>query len=241
MLKLYKNKLALNCLASDLENALAIAQASNGYALIGVLTKQFASPHQCISTIKQWSHSLNQAVSIGLGGGDPAQSQMVNEVAANCQVNHINQVFTGVNGASSVNPQALVNALVSPCGIKGKVKITTGFYSQNCPDGIVDIKTAIELVKDMGGKSLKYFPMRGLATIEEFKEVARICGQEQFGLEPTGGLSLDNIGQILQICLTAQVPLIIPHIYSSIIDKATGKTNIDQVKQFWTIARSIFG
>ncbi|MDI4740245.1 KDGP aldolase, partial [Salmonella enterica subsp. enterica serovar Kentucky] len=37
-------------------------------------------------------------------------------------------------------------------------------------------------------------------------------------IEPTGGISLDNFGIILQTCLEAGVPRVMPHVYSSIID-----------------------
>ncbi|MDI5434746.1 KDGP aldolase, partial [Salmonella enterica subsp. enterica serovar Kentucky] len=40
----------------------------------------------------------------------------------------------------------------------GLVKISTGPLSSRAPDGIVSIETAIALLKDMGGSSVKYFP-----------------------------------------------------------------------------------
>lgn len=82
----------------------------------------------------------------------------------------------------------------------------------------------------MGGDALKYFPMKGLAYREEFMEVARICGEEHFALEPTGGINKENFSEILQIALDAKVPKVIPHVYSSIIDKTSGETNIEDVR-----------
>jgi hypothetical protein len=41
------------------------------------------------------------------------------------------------------------------------VKISTGPLSSGAPDGIVPLETAIALLKDMGGSSIKYFPMGG--------------------------------------------------------------------------------
>ena len=43
---------------------------------------------------------------------------------------------------------------------------------------IVPIKTAIALVRDMGGNALKYFPMKGLAHEEEYRAVAKACGKK---------------------------------------------------------------
>ena len=40
----------------------------------------------------------------------------------------------------------------------------------------------------MGGNSLKYFPMKGLAHEEEYRAVAKACAEEGFALEPTGGI-----------------------------------------------------
>ncbi|WP_418658025.1 KDGP aldolase, partial [Clostridioides difficile] len=39
-------------------------------------------------------------------------------------------------------------------------------------DGIVPIETAIAMMKDMGGSSIKFFPMGGLKTKDEYIEVA---------------------------------------------------------------------
>ncbi len=49
-------------------------------------------------------------------------------------------------------------------------------------------------------------------------------------LEPTGGLDLGNLEEILTIALDAGVRKIVPHVYSSIIDPETGATRIDDVR-----------
>jgi len=83
----------------------------------------------------------------------------------------------------------------------------------------------------MGGNALKYFPMKGLSHEEEFRAVARSCGEEGFALEPTGGIDKENFETILRIALEADVPKIIPHVYSSIIDQKTEKTKVDDVRE----------
>ncbi|WP_368920961.1 KDGP aldolase, partial [Providencia vermicola] len=45
------------------------------------------------------------------------------------------------------------------------------------------------------------------------------------------GIDLENFPQILQIALDAGVKKIIPHIYSSIIDKESGDTRPDDVRK----------
>ncbi|MFK4567641.1 KDGP aldolase, partial [Enterococcus sp. UD-01] len=87
-----------------------------------------------------------------------------------------------------------------------------------------------KLLQDMGGSSIKYFPMKGLAHIEEYKAVAEACAKYDFYLEPTGGIDLDNFEEIVRIAVDAGVKKIIPHVYSSIIDKETGDTKPEAVK-----------
>jgi uncharacterized protein (TIGR03581 family) len=53
------------------------------------------------------------------------------------------------------------------------VKISTGPLSSQTPDGIVPVETAIALLKDMGGSSIKYFPMGGLKCRDEYIAVAQ--------------------------------------------------------------------
>jgi hypothetical protein len=50
---------------------------------------------------------------------------------------------------------------------------------------------------------------------------------------------LANFEEILQIALDAGVKHIIPHVYSSIIDKATGLTRPDDVAQLWAITKRL--
>jgi uncharacterized protein (TIGR03581 family) len=66
----------------------------------------------------------------------------------------------------------------------------------------VPLETAIALLKDMGGSSIKYFPMGGLKHRDEFVAVAQACARHDFWLEPTG-IDLENYSEILQIALDA--------------------------------------
>lgn len=103
------------------------------------------------------------------------------------------------------------------------------------------VETAIALLKDMGGSSVKYFPMGGLKTRDEFAVVARACAEQDFWLEPTGGIDLENFEPIMEIALAAGVTKIIPHIYSSIIDSATGNTRPDDVKTLLASVKKLVG
>uniref|UniRef100_UPI000B48C80F KDGP aldolase n=1 Tax=Bacillus sp. S1-R5C1-FB TaxID=1973491 RepID=UPI000B48C80F len=104
---------------------------------------------------------------------------------------------------------------------------------------IVPIKTAIAVVRDMGGNSLKYFPMNGLAHEEEYRAVAKACAEEGFALEPTGGIDKEHFETILRIALAANVEQVIPHVYSSIIDKETGNTKVEDVRELLAVGKKL--
>jgi uncharacterized protein (TIGR03581 family) len=112
------------------------------------------------------------------------------------------------------------------------VNLATGPLSSQAPAAIVPIETAIALLKDMGGSSIKFFNMKGLDHIEEYKAVAKACAEYDFYLEPTGGIDLENFQEIVQIAVDAGVKKIIPHVYSSIIDKTTGDTKLKMLKHY---------
>lgn len=164
---------------------------------------------------------------------------MVARVAAEIQPQHVNQVFTGVATSRALLGQAdtVINGLVAPSGEVGLVNVATGPLSSQSAKANIPVATAITMLKDMGGTSLKYFPMQGTAHLEEFKAVAAACADNEFGLEPTGGLDLTNFQQIVQIAVAAGVRQIIPHVYSSIIDATTGETQPEAVAQLLTIMK----
>ncbi len=119
------------------------------------------------------------------------------------------------------------------------MKISTGPLSSQAADAIVPVETAIALLKDMGGSSIKYFPMGGLQCREEYKAVAEACARHDFWLEPTGGIDLENFSEIVEIALAAGVSKIIPHIYSSIIDKVSGETRPADVRQLLMMTKAL--
>lgn len=125
-----------------------------------------------------------------------------------------------------------VNAMVKPSGTPGLVCISNGPLSRECAEPAnIPVRTAITIVKEMGGNALKFFPMGGLKVRDELKTVAEACAVEDFVLEPTGGIDMDNFDEIMQIVLGAGVKKVIPHVYSSIINKETGCTKIDKVEE----------
>jgi len=227
-----ENRICLNVLANSVENAKDCYEAAEGHIVLGVLSKNYPTDEAAIEDMKKYAAATNNALSVGLGAGDPNQSQMVSRISKELQPQHVNQVFTGVGTSRALLGQneTIVNGLVSPTGKVGIVNIATGPLSSQTPAGEVTIETAIRLLQDMGGSSIKFFPMKGLAHIEEYKAVAEACARYDFYLEPTGGIDLENFEEIVQIAVDAGVKKIIPHVYSSIIDSTTGDTRPEDVK-----------
>lgn len=235
-----ENRICLNVLANSVENAKECYEAAEGHVLLGVLSKDYESDESAIEDMKKYQEAIQNALSVGLGAGDPNQSAMVSRLSAVLQPQHVNQVFTGAGFSRALLGQneTVVNALVSPTGKVGYVDIATGPLSSQQKATEVPVDTAIALLKDMGASSLKYFPMKGLKHKEEYMEVANACARNDFYLEPTGGIDLTNFEEIVQIAIDAGVEKVIPHVYSSIIDQTTGDTKPDDVKQLFIMMKN---
>lgn len=239
--KYYQDRVCLNVLANSVENARACYEAAEGHVVLGVLSKNYASDEAAIEDMKKYQEATENALSVGLGAGDPNQSQMVSRISGVLQPQHVNQVFTGVGTSRALlgQTETVINGLVSPCGKVGYVNIATGPLSSQTTETIVPIETAIALLKDMGGSSVKYFPMKGLAHKEEYEAVAKACAENDFYLEPTGGIDLDNFQAIVKIALEAGVAKVIPHVYSSIIDSETGDTRPEDVQALLDMVKKL--
>lgn len=234
-------RICLNVLANSVENAKDCYEAAEEHVVLGVLSKKYTTDEAAIEDMKKYQQATNNALSVGLGAGDPNQSQMVSRISAVLQPQHVNQVFTGVGTSRALLGQTdtVINGLVSPTGKVGYVNIATGPSSSQAPAGMVPIETAIRLLQDMGGSSIKYFPMKGLAHREEYVAVAKACAAADFYLEPTGGIDLNNFEEIVQLAVDAGVKKIIPHVYSSIIDPVTGDTRAEDVQSLLAMMKRI--
>ncbi|WP_282741130.1 2-dehydro-3-deoxy-phosphogluconate aldolase [Olsenella uli] len=236
----YKGRVCLNVLGGSLRNAREIYDAAEGHVEVGVLTADYPDVATCVDDMSKYMEALDGNLSVGLGGGNPKQCYMVAEVAKSIKANHFNQVFCEVSAtrANVGNDDCHINAMVAPSGHPGLIRISTGPISKDCPEpALVPTDTAIAMVKEMGGNSLKFFPMGGLKCRDELRAVAECCARNEFILEPTGGISLDNFEEILTLILDAGVPKVIPHIYSSIINKVTGSTAVADVVRLMDIVK----
>lgn len=237
----YNDRVCLNVLGGSLENAEEIYAAAEKHVEVGVLSANYPDVASAVEDMKKYMDILEGNLSVGLGGGNPAQWKAVGDIAKEIKANHFNQVFSavGYTRANVGNDSCHINALVSPCGTPGMVKISTGPLSKDAEPGLVPADTAIAMIKEMGGNSIKFFPMGGLNCKDELKAVAEACARNAFILEPTGGITMENFREIMEIILNAGVQKVIPHVYSSIIDKATGNTKPECVKELLAIIKEL--
>ncbi|MGX7245318.1 KDGP aldolase, partial [Enterococcus quebecensis] len=91
-----ENRICLNVLANSVENAKDCYEAAEGHIVLGVLSKNYPTDEAAIEDMKKYAAETNNALSVGLGAGDPNQSQMVSRISKELQPQHVNQVFTGV-------------------------------------------------------------------------------------------------------------------------------------------------
>ena len=156
-----EGRIVLNVLANSVENAEACYDAAEGHILVGVLSKNYDSDEAAIADMKVYQEKIKNTLSIGLGSGDPNQSQMVTKLAGELKPQHVNQVFTGVGASRALlgQDETIVNGLISPTGKVGYVNIATGpLSSQANEPAEVPIETAIVLLKDMGRKLRQILP-----------------------------------------------------------------------------------
>lgn len=238
----YNDRVCLNVLGGSLENAEQIYEAAEHHVEVGVLTANYPDVPSAVEDMQRYMDVLEGNLSVGLGGGNPNQWRAVAEVVKTIKANHINQAFCAVGWtrANVGSDENHINAMCAPSGTPGTIRLSTGPLSKGCAKPAdVDVDTAIAMIREMGGNSIKYFPMGGLKHEEEFRAVAEACARNEFILEPTGGITKENFPTILGIALEAGVPKVIPHVYSSIIDKATGQTKIEDVCELLAMVKEL--
>ena len=142
--------------------------------------------------------------------------------------------------AATGGQQTCINALVSPTGTPGEVLISTGVSSCQGTPARVSCDAAVRMMQDMGAHAAKFFPMGGEKSLPELYMLATTAARNGMTLiEPTGGIDLDNFGIILQSCLEAGVPRVMPHVYSSIIDPQTGNTRPEDIRRLMDIVKAV--
>lgn len=80
----YRDRVCLNVLAGSKANASAIYEAAEGHVLVGVLSKNYPDVASAVADMREYAKLIDNALSVGLGAGDPNQSAMVSEISARC-------------------------------------------------------------------------------------------------------------------------------------------------------------
>ena len=95
-LNYYNGRVCLNVLGGSLENAKEIYEAAEKYVAVGVLSANYPDVPSAVEDMKKYMDVLEGNLSVGLGGGNPAQWRAVAEIAKEVKANHFNQAFCAV-------------------------------------------------------------------------------------------------------------------------------------------------
>lgn len=230
-----KPLIKLNLLARDVDNAKEIVEVSGGRALIGIMVKNFATVEAAVERVLEFQ-AAGIPVSVGLGAGDPAQWHKVAQVAVHTKPAHVNQVFPAagytVAALAAVDSRhTLVNALIKPSGVPGRVIVATGPLSQGYED-TVSCDSAAAMLAEIGVQSVKFYPIEGVRRLDEVAAMVQAAVRQGIKtFEPTGGIDVDSLAAVLRVCVENGAEQIIPHVYTSIVDKTTGLTRPGDVRE----------
>lgn len=211
-------KALINIECSELDQCLAVKEHFGDVFLVGVMAKTFPDISQGCKVVGKLQ-TAGIRVSAGLGGGSPQQWERALKLALNSHTEHLNQIFPAAALSQCLLLQnggrTIVNALVRPSGKEGEVIIGTGPLSDSIYSA-VSVRTAAAMLKETGVSSIKLYPIEGVVHFRELEAVARAAAEFDMMLEPTGGISPENVGQVVRICLNAGVKHIMPHLYGSL-------------------------
>ena len=118
----YRDRVCLNVLAGSKANASAIYEAAEGHVLVGVLSKNYPDVASAVADMREYAALIDNALSVGLGAGDPNQSAMVSEISRQVQPQHVNQVFTGVATSRALLGQNESGIAVYPAYVRSLTK-----------------------------------------------------------------------------------------------------------------------
>jgi len=186
--------------------------------IAGVMAGRFPTVTAAVSQVADFTAAGIQ-VSVGLGDGAADQWDRALEVALASRPLHLNQVFPAAGlsqrALADAGTSTLVNALVSPVR-NGWVNVATGPLSRRHPTE-VPVEAALDLMAEVGVRSVKLYPVGGLDRLDEIVAVARAVAERDLLLEPTGGIAPAHLSTLLDAVLATGCR-VMPHLYGSLRD-----------------------
>jgi 2-dehydro-3-deoxy-phosphogluconate aldolase len=224
--KRLKDFLLFNFLAKDEHNLADILEAGRDYIIPGV-TAADHTVSEAVEKIKTFK-KLVDVVSVGLGGnGNVDNWRKALDIAAMSDAGHVNQPFETASFAMGYlegqkKSTQWVNALVSPSGKKGTVLLPSGKE--------VNTEWLVEVVKALGIPSIKMMPVKGVTHLDELVDLTKIAAKKGIrAIEPAGGISEENIKEMVSSVQNSGIELFIPHVFGSAIHPATKETIPEKV------------
>ncbi len=201
--------------------------------LVAVVAKRFDSVEASVEHARALRERGVRA-SAGLGDGAADQWRNALDLALGAKPDHLNQVFPAAGlsqeALRSSGAETLVNALVRPCGVPGRVLVGTGPLSQEHAASSLPVEIALDMLLEVGVKSIKFFPMRGRERLEEFRALAREAAKREMMVEPTGGIGIDDIDDLLDVCEAENVPVVMLHLYGSLKNAVTRDIDLTKLR-----------
>lgn len=226
-------KVILNVQTRSVQSSVAAKELLGSAVMVGVMAKDYPRHEDGVAYIRAL-HEAGIQVSAGLGDGNSDQWEHALNLALATTPAHLNQIFPAAAlshyALSTKNATTLVNAMIRPTGQPGVVNLGTGPLSQSNNQALVPVDAAVSMLKEMGIRSLKFFPIDGIARLDEVRVVAKAVAAANMMLEPTGGITPDNVGEIVRVCLEEDVSYIMPHLYGSLKDPMSGDLDLKKLK-----------
>lgn len=233
-MNLQQHKVIFNVLAKDLENAKELFEVAGDQVLVGVMVKDFPTEEAAVEQVQSFKEN-GVPVSVGLGAADPAMWKKVADVSVKTKPDHINQIFPAagytLGRMEQLGEQPVVNAVIEPSGTPGQVYISTGPVSSDYRQK-VSCEMAATMLAEIGVHSVKFYPIEGEKRLDEVAAMVQAAAKAGLKIfEPTGGIGVENVQSIVNTCLDNGAETVIPHLYTSLINKETGKTEVSKIQQ----------
>lgn len=92
------------------------------------------------------------------------------------------------------------------------------------------VEDLVELALAMGIESIKFMPLKGTVHLEELVYLCKVGAEKGLtAVEPAGGISYENIAEIVASVKGTGISVFMPHLFGATIDKESGRTIPEEV------------